>query len=64
MAFITFFDFIGFGSLSILPKAVGMICYETPKLSLSQPHCWTSPPANSFSPQAVHFCLCFAANEE
>jgi hypothetical protein len=49
MAFIAFFDFTGFGSLSILPEAVEMICQETSYLSLSQPHCWTSPPADSFS---------------
>src|SRR2546425_4272534 len=45
----TLCDFTGTGSLNILPKTVGTICHDKPYLSLSQPHCTSFPPAESFS---------------
>src|SRR6185503_5031392 len=35
-------------SLNNSPKMVGTICQESPYLSLSQPHCTSLPPAESF----------------
>ena len=48
IAFITRCDFSLSGSLNSSPRTVGMICQETPYLSLSQPHCCFSPPSESF----------------
>src|SRR5258708_9700104 len=45
----TLADFSASLSLSISPKAVGMICHDSPYLSLSQPHLCFSPPAESLS---------------
>src|SRR5436190_6138833 len=41
-------DFAASLSLNSSPKTVGTICQETPYLSLSQPHCTSFPPADSF----------------
>src|SRR4030095_8029328 len=45
----TLFDFSASLSCNILPRAEGMICHDTPYLSLSQPHLCLSPPSESFS---------------
>src|SRR5437763_17143388 len=45
----TLFDFSGSLSPNIWPKADGIICHDSPNLSLSQPHLPFSPPADSFS---------------
>ena len=42
-------EFPCFESLSILPRATGTICHDTPNRSVSQPHGPFSPPAESFS---------------
>jgi hypothetical protein len=39
------------------PKTVGTICQESPYLSLSQPHCTSLPPAESFFQIRVQFHL-------
>src|SRR5712692_9916458 len=49
IASMTLLDFSVSASCNISPKAAGMICQETPYLSLSQPHLCGSPPAPSFS---------------
>ena len=36
-------------SLSISGRAAGNICQDRPNLSLSQPHCWTSPSVDNLS---------------
>src|SRR6266513_1752483 len=41
-------DFAASLSLNSSPKTVGTICQESPYLSLSQPHCTSFPPAESF----------------
>jgi hypothetical protein len=41
-----------------------MTCHDTPNLSLSQPHCTSYPPAESFSPVVVDFGLGFAVEDE
>src|SRR6266568_3081565 len=48
MACMTRCDFAASLSLTSLPKTVGTICHESPYLSLSQPHCTSLPPAESF----------------
>src|SRR5438552_11411498 len=47
-ACITRCDFAASLSLNNSPKTVGTICQESPYLSLSQPHCTSLPPAESF----------------
>lgn len=52
------------GSLNISPRAVGMICHETPYLSLSQPHWCFSPPSESLShSSSTSFCVSQFTNE-
>src|SRR2546427_8582286 len=41
-------DFAASLPLNSSPKTVGTICQESPYLSLSQPHCTSLPPAESF----------------
>src|SRR5437016_9244649 len=48
MACMTRCDFAASLSLNNSPKTVGTICHATPNLSLSQPHCASWPPAESF----------------
>src|SRR5262252_548559 len=43
------FAFPGSGSPAKLSATVGIICQDTPYLSLSQPHCDSSPPSHSLS---------------
>src|SRR5687767_1286422 len=58
IASMTLFDFLGSGSLNILPKTVGLICHDNPYLSLSQPHGPSSPPSESFSQNSsTSFCV-------
>src|SRR5205085_9332816 len=51
MACIAFCDFGDAGSASSRGSTAGTICHDTPKRSLSQPHCWafSSPPLESRS---------------
>src|SRR5712691_8857301 len=42
-------DFSGSGSLMRSPRIRGTTCHETPNLSVSQPHTFFSPPAESLS---------------
>ena len=47
IASMTLFDFAGSGSFSISPRTVGLICHDSPYLSLSQPHGPSYPPSES-----------------
>ena len=60
----TLVDFSGSLSCNILPNAEGMICHETPYLSLSHPQLFFSPPAESFSQKSSTFLLHVAVHEE
>src|SRR5229473_1754010 len=48
MACMTRCDFAESLLLISSPNTVGTICHDTPNLSLSQPHCTSLPPAESF----------------
>jgi hypothetical protein len=42
----------------IWPRTLGTICHDTPNLSVSQPHCWIVPPAESlFHSVSISFCV-------
>src|SRR5712692_6473240 len=52
----TLFAFSASLSCNISPKAEGMICHDSPYLSLSQPHLPFSPPSESFSHSVSTSC--------
>src|SRR5207247_3958493 len=65
IAFMTRCDFLGSRSVNNSVMTVGTICHDSPNLSLSQPHCTSCPPAESFSQNvSTSFCvLQFTTNE-
>src|SRR5438270_5855276 len=56
IACMTLFDFSASLSCNILPSTEGIICHERPYLSLSQPHLFFLPPAESFSQNSSTSC--------
>src|SRR5262245_16105039 len=58
-------DRTGSLSFSMVMRTLGMICHDTPYLSVSQPHCCVCPPSASFDHKESTSCCVsqFTKNE-